>query len=650
VRPLQSTLPAIFVLLLGLGTTFLLWQHEREEAAHRLHTRFDNSLRDITARVVQRISAYEQMLRGVQGYHLGSAPISRHGFSAYVQSLQLGADFAGIQGVGLIRLSTPADKDKLVSQLRKQGLADFDIKPSGARQIYAPIIQVEPFSGRNLVALGFDPYSDPVRRAAMDAARHAGAPRITSKLKQVLDRSPNEGPSFIMYAPLFQGIRSDDLLTPQRSQIVGWAYAPVRLNDLMASLYGEPDPDIAVRIYDGIDNNENELLYDSHQRDIKTAQLVSQEYLEVLGRSWTIEARALPAFTARSGRPLDQIIAVSGICVSLLLAVLTHILVSGRALAVKLANSMTAKLRDSEERWKYALEGAGDGLWDRNLQTNEIYYSKRCLEIFGYSDTEILPLRSEWIERIHPDDRDQALAATQACVDGTNNNFSSEYRLRCKDGRWKWVLSRGHVMSRDAKGTALRLIGTVSDIDERKAIEEKIRHMAQHDSLTDLPNRALFADRLHQALSLARRDNSLLALLFVDLDEFKHVNDSFGHGVGDQLLQEAAHRMRECIRESDTVGRVGGDEFVVLLPHLNIVDDAAYVAEKIRAAIAETFLIGGHTIRISASIGIANAPTNCETDEALWTAADEAMYASKAAGGNRITISKPPSQEPGTPL
>ncbi|MBS1209445.1 MAG: diguanylate phosphodiesterase [Proteobacteria bacterium] len=637
---LRRHLPVLLVLCTALGATGLLWQHEQQITERRLRARFDDSLRDVASRVVQRMSTYEQMMRGVQGFHAGSADIRPQEFAAYVSSLQLGAEFAGIQGIGRISLIPTADKLRFINTMRDQGMPDYTIHPPGERPVYAPIIQVEPYAGRNLVALGFDPYSDPLRRAAMEAARDAGIPRITGKLRQILDQRPEDGPSFILYAPIFHHGAAITTLAERRAGIAGWVYAPVRLAEMMASLYGSTDPDIAFHIHDGIENTSESLLYASHPDSQFNPLLHGYEYIQVGGHSWTIEAYSLPGFAARYARSDANTIAISGICLSLLLALLTRILSTARQMAINLAQRMTEDLRSSEERWKFALEGAGDGVWDRDLSTDTVFYSRRCLEIFGYVPGEFPPVRSAWISRIHPEDRAAALADTEACINGHQESFASEYRLRCKDDTWKWVLSRGRVMHRDQNGKALRLIGTISDIDARKTIEEQIRHMAQHDQLTNLPNRALFADRLQQALSLARRDHTHLALFFVDLDEFKSVNDRFGHGIGDLLLQEVAQRLHACLRESDTAGRIGGDEFVILLPALGTMQDAWHVAEKIRSAMAEPFILDRQTIRISASIGIACHPEHGDTDTVLWTAADVAMYAAKEAGGNRVAFSE----------
>jgi len=176
------------------------------------------------------------------------------------------------------------------------------------------------------------------------------------------------------------------------------------------------------------------------------------------------------------------------------------------------------------------------------------------------------------------------------------------------------------------------------DISERKRTAERIEHMARHDPLTDLPNRALFSDRLDVALSLSKRNGTRLALMFVDLDKFKPVNDTFGHAVGDVLLREAARRMRDCIRASDTVGRIGGDEFVVLLPVVEKPNDAIVVADKLRAALAHPFEIDGRRIEISCSIGIAIAPDDGRDEIELAKNADSAMYLAKQQGGDAVLL------------
>lgn len=417
----------------------------------------------------------------------------------------------------------------------------------------------------------------------------------------------------------------------------------------------------------------------------------------------------------------------------------------------------------SEERWKFALEGSGDGVWDRDLQTGEVVFSKRYREIYGFAENELVNYPEAWDERVHPDDLPLARAEREAYLTGKKQTYTSERRMQCKDGSWKWILSRGMVVARDTAGKPLRMIGThtditerheregalrlastvfhtmdeavtvtnmeavivsvnpaftvitgysaaevlgknpkllasethppefykemweslntagswhgeirnrhksgklyvewlsikqvrddtglpthyvavFSDISERKATEERMHYLAHYDVLTGLPNRALFSDRLRQTIAKARRDKTRVALMFIDLDKFKPVNDALGHHVGDLLLKDVANRLSECLRrESDTVGRMGGDEFVVMLPEIETVQDAMVVAEKILHALNQAFEIGEHIIHISSSIGIAIFPEHGKDENLLLKSADAAMYRAKESGRNRMEMAE----------
>lgn len=295
-------------------------------------------------------------------------------------------------------------------------------------------------------------------------------------------------------------------------------------------------------------------------------------------------------------------------------------------------------LAESEARWSFALEGSGDGVWDWNLRDNTVHLSKRGREVL-HRDEDAIPATVEALQQlVHPDDFATVSAALRAHLDGETPSYRTEHRSRGSDGSWVWILSRGMVVKRGKDGRPLRMVGTYSDISERKAREELIRHLAQHDPLTDLPNRALYNDRLRQALLNARRENGSLAVIYFDLDKFKPVNDTYGHEVGDLLLKAVAERMRGCLRESDTVARVGGDEFVALLPRITAEADAVTVANNILLQLNTPFEIEGHTLNISGSIGIATFPSDGQDEASLTRCADRAMYQAKQGGRNQVQV------------
>ncbi len=304
-----------------------------------------------------------------------------------------------------------------------------------------------------------------------------------------------------------------------------------------------------------------------------------------------------------------------------------------------------AALRENEARWKLALESTGDGMWEWFIQTDEEFFSKSLLKMYGYGDDDAIDPVDKFDQRTHPDDRAQLQLDRQAHFDGLTPTFSNERRLRCKDGSWKWVLSRGMVINRDAQGKPLRMIGTHTDITERKKSETLIWHQAHIDALTGLPNRRMLHERLEQEIKKAKRDGLQLALLFIDLDHFKEVNDTLGHDSGDLLLIEAARRLRSCVRESDSVARMGGDEFTVILTELTEASSADGILQKLLHTLQTVFRLNQETVFISASIGVTIYPHDATEIEDLFKNADQALYVAKGAGRNRFSFFTPALQE-----
>lgn len=302
-------------------------------------------------------------------------------------------------------------------------------------------------------------------------------------------------------------------------------------------------------------------------------------------------------------------------------------------------------LQTNEARWKLALESTGDGVWDLTVPTGEEYLSPGLLRMYGFEESELLPSIEDRDRHTHPDDIERVQRDRQAHLDGLTPTYSNEHRVLCKDGSWKWILSRGMVISRDAQGRPLRMIGTHTDISERKAAEDTIWQQAHFDTLTGLPNRRLLRERLAQELKKSRRDKRQLALLFIDLDRFKEVNDTLGHDRGDLLLAEAARRILSCLREVDTVARMGGDEFMVLVTELQQVADLEVVLRKLLTSLGAAFQLELDQVFISASIGVTIYPDDALEIEDLLKNADQALYVAKGAGRNRYSFFTPALQE-----
>ena len=302
------------------------------------------------------------------------------------------------------------------------------------------------------------------------------------------------------------------------------------------------------------------------------------------------------------------------------------------------------RLRESEERYALAARGSNDGLWDWMVLDDRLYFSDRWKSMLGFENHEISDRLSEWFDRVHPDDLPQLQADIDLHLRGDTPHLESEYRIRMQDGSYHWMLCRGMAVS-DSAGRRHRMAGSQTDITERKLAVEQLLENALHDSLTGLPNRRLFLDRLHGAASRAsRHPGALFAVLYLDLDDFKPINDTFGHAIGDQLLVQVSRRLEHCLRPSDTVARVGdtlarlgGDEFTVLVEDMNDDSDAIRVARRIHEEVSRPFFIGGHEMSTTVSIGVAVNSGTIDPEELLRDA-DAAMYRAKKEGKGRHEV------------
>src|SRR5881392_1226140 len=294
-------------------------------------------------------------------------------------------------------------------------------------------------------------------------------------------------------------------------------------------------------------------------------------------------------------------------------------------------------LKESEERYALAARGSNDGLWDWNLSANMMYLSPRWKAMLGYQESEIGDRPEEWFERIHDADRERVKEEIAAHQKRLTPHFESEHRVLHKDESFRWMLSRG-VAVHDTSGNVLRMAGSQTDITEGKV----------SDPLTGLPNRLLFIDRLGRVIKHAkRRKDHIFAVLFLDLDGFKMINDSMGHLIGDQLLLGVANRLEKCLRSTDTVARLGesftvarlgGDEFTVLLDDLKDPNDAKRAAERLMKALTAPFVLGGKEVFTSVSIGIALSNPAYEQPEDILRDADTAMYRAISLGKARFEV------------
>ncbi|MCK4899053.1 MAG: EAL domain-containing protein [Anaerolineales bacterium] len=298
-------------------------------------------------------------------------------------------------------------------------------------------------------------------------------------------------------------------------------------------------------------------------------------------------------------------------------------------------------LRDSEERYALAVRGANDGIWDWDFKTETIYYSPRWKSILGYVEEEVNDSPDEWFSKVHPEDLESLKLDISAHLGGITAHFENEQRMLHKDGTYRWILSRGLAVLND-NGVATRLAGSQTDVTDRKYAEQKLLHDAFYDKLTNLPNRALFLDHLRLAVERAkRRPDHKFAVLFLDVDRFKDVNDSYGHMVGDKLLVEFGQLLATRLRTTDTIARFGGDEFVILIDDITDESNATQIAEWIDSELVKPFQIKEHEIFVTVSIGIVLSEIGYERAEDILRDADIAMYDAKGNGRARYEMFEP---------
>ena len=485
---LLSWLLPLVVLLLGLGMTAAAWREARQVGRQESRRDFDFQVRRIETLLQQRMATYEQVLRGAQGFMRGRTGVDRGDFAGYIATLRLEESFPGIQGIAIAELIPPGQRAARVAAVRAEGLPGFALRPDGVRPVYSGIVQIEPASGMNLRALGYDMLTEPVRRAAMEAARDSGVAALSGKLRLVQEGQADTQNGVIVYLPIYGRGLPVATVDERRASLVAWVGGPFRMADLMRGLLGERDSDLRLQIFDGAGMDEEARLYDSANADAAPAQpsLQTMQRVRIADREWTLAIQSTPAFEARFDPSRPLFIGGAGLGMSLLLGALVWQQASGRSRALALAGSMTRALRASQLRWKYALEGAGDGVWDWNNQTDEVVFSHRWKEMLGYTESELVDNVAIWVDLLHPEDRDGTLKALSDYVAGRIPLYAREVRMRCRDGSWKWLLTRGSVVSRDAQGRALRTIGTHTDISNLKEKEEALHHAQKLEAVGKL--------------------------------------------------------------------------------------------------------------------------------------------------------------------
>jgi diguanylate cyclase (GGDEF)-like protein/PAS domain S-box-containing protein len=428
-----------------------------------------------------------------------------------------------------------------------------------------------------------------------------------------------------MFCPIFRGDKFE-----------GYLSSTFGVQELVADLARES---MAAGYQVAIVDETQTLFCSSPVKDVKGHWSASP--LERGGIHWYVSMCLTPEAAAALRSRLPVGVLCCGLLFAVVLGLAIHYALQAHERS-QAAERASAALRTSQERFELAVRGSSDGIWDWNLETDETYYSPRFMQLLGYVENASI----NWKDLLHPEDRETTLSALQSHLE-RSTPFDVTCRLWTNDKTARWFRLRGEA-TRFEPGHARRMAGSLSDITALKEVEEKLASAALLDKLTSLPNRALLLDRLQHLMARASRSADYhYAVMFIDFDRFKVINDSLGHDVGDALLREIANRLRSSIRSVDSVSRValgnttarlGGDEFVILLDELADPGDIHVVARRLLDALAKPYQLGVHEVHSSASVGIVCGTSAYTNADEVLRDADTAMYEAKRAGKARYVV------------
>ena len=778
-RALSRRAIATLTFVIFMSLTLVSWSVVQDLGERHENTRFDKLVAEAIHKIEHHFSGYEQVLKGTLGHLLASSSVSRNEWRTYVNALRINDRYPGIHGIGFAKYIPPSRLAAHTEEVRAEGFPSYKVWPETLRQEYTSIIYLEPFTGSNLRAFGYDMFSNAVRRAAMSRARNTGEAALTGKVKLVQETGEDIQAGVLMYLPYYAAANLPETVEERRASLGGYVYAPFRMDDFVrATLQNELDI-VDLKIFDGEAMAEDSLLFDSAKH--RSGPSLVPKFKRVIpvslyGQTWAVEASSRPAFEKAVKNYEALLVLLGGIVVSILTAMVSFVLSGNKEkaaalgrvnkkllLAMEEQKATTRELSNAKLRTERILESITDAFYTLDREWRFTYVNKEAENLLQRNREDLLerviweefkeaagttfdreyhgalmenktvtfeefyvPL-GEWFEvhaypseegltvyfrditerkeseqarqEAHARIRQQASLLDKATdaiiVRGIDHRiqfwnqgaerlygwmpeevmgrgadmlyenvavFDEANRSLLSAGEWRGELTQRRkdqstfiveahwtlVRSDDGEPQSIFAINT--DITQRKSAENEILHLAFYDSLTGLPNRRLLLDRLRHALAVSSRSRRMGALLFIDLDNFKLLNDTLGHDIGDLLLRQVALRLSSCLRESDTVARLGGDEFVVLLmddfseDHDEALAWIRDICERICSAFIQPFNLDPYLHHITPSIGVALFNDQSHTTNELLKRADLAMYQAKASGRNAVRFFDPGMQ------
>ncbi len=625
---LPHALVAWFLLIASIIITALLWQFSVRLVEDRTEARFRTQSLQLKTAIEERLLNYEQVLAGSAGLFAVTGEVSQQDWRTYIRNVDIERYYPGIQGIGYVRRLAPEDVADHVSSVREQGNTGYQVRPPGSRDEYLPVVFMEPGTARNRKAFGYDASTDPVHRTAMVQARDQASPVVTGKVVLVQEELTEDQAGFMMYYPVYHGGEAPATLAERHGMLRGYVFSAFRMNNLIDGIVGLIAPFLDVRIHDGSEPRRDTLMYGSNLGSLDdNFSFELSQTIRYGGRTWLLQTRSTPAFDFLASDPRPPIVLGSGLVISFLLFAFSLSLIRSRLLA-----------QVSAGRYRAITEGAANVtlVLDRDGRAN--YASPSSRDILGFEPDHLRDMDFETV--VHRDDWPQLQAGFGEAVRSPGTQLPV-VRARVRDSSGQW---------RDMEGTYTAMLDvpgvngvvlSLRDLTQLKAAQSELHRLAFYDPLTGLANRQLFRDRLAHVVRRSKRTGEAAALMFLDLDGFKRINDTLGHEAGDELLRQVAFWLTGCVREEDSVARLGGDEFVVLLSRISGPEAVGRVAETILRRLCQRVRLSEHEVGVTVSIGVTMVPFDSDDPGVLMKYADLAMYRAKERGRNNYQFFTP---------
>ena len=640
-------LPWLF-LASALALTYWIWQNEYDAEYVETERVFEQQIDETSHQIIGRLKLFEQSLYSIRKLFDSSEFVSQDEFNQFATEILHSRLSSGVHDIGYAQYvnfnqpSTYAALDAAFIQSVKRLVDQSQLS-------YAPVIYAVQ-QGTQATSLPlFNAFADKQLKANMESAALQDEMWVSNGLK--LDpQHTSDLVSIIL--PVYSHDKKQTKVEGGEltGGIRGWVYFNLRLDVVFKYLLGvDENPSIRFALYDGFQENPSTLLYQNTLIGSKPPQFSARYLIDEHGENWVLHASSLSGFEGMLNHKHSTMIAIFGLLGSFSLAGILFLFML-RLRTLESLDRVNKRLKFSDDRWHFAVEGAGHGAWDWDwdwdIRNKKISFSTGWKRMLGFDEACSDEAIGGWRDIVHPEGHWTVLHGYKQALKGYDDH-SFECRLRCKDGQWKWVLSRFMIVARGDHREPVRIVGTTTDLSQLKETEEKAWQHANFDSLTGLPNRRMLHAKLGHAIDVAKWQGSKVALLCLDLDDFSAVNDAFGPEKGDVMLEEVAKRLASSIYQYEDVARYSGDEFAILISGIavNQLSHLDEVAQNVLAMMAAPFMVAGQEVFISASIGIAVYPDDASSVNDLSKNADQALYASTNQGGNCITYFTSEMQE-----